>query len=285
AGQVGQFQDALDDRTPLCPGDAERRRQWQHRLKAQTSATFDRVVVRGLVSVLDYEYGTDLDPVNVAFADRSDLQAGGDLGWRQSPTSLWLAGVRAGRQVQAIVPLPNCEFDYSNRYQRLAFGWEGAPSSPLSIALLAGPDFRHYSGAIDPRVFADRDRTSLWAEGSLTAKPTSSLTLTGRLARFEWLSSTGKSAYRDSCAELGLTWNVRPGWTARSTAKIHRCDYYPAARDDWEAFFSAGVSRPLPRHATLTFDVTRHRAWNNLAAFPERNFGRWIFSVGLAWKN
>lgn len=262
----------------------ERRRQWQHRLKAQTQTTFDHGIVRGSVSWLDYDYHTEVNAANVPFANRSDLQAGVDVGWRQSAASLWLAGARAGQQVQATVPLPNCAFDYSNRYQRLAVGWEGAPAPLLSVSLLVGPDFRHYSGQIDPNVFANRDRTSLWCEGSFTAKPTSSLTLAGRLARFEWLSSTGKSAYRDSCAELGLTWQMRPEWTARSTVKIHRCDYYPAARDDWESFVTAGISHPLSRHTTLTLDVTRHRAWNNLDVFPEREFSRWIFSAGLTWK-
>jgi hypothetical protein len=263
----------------------ERRRQWQHRLKAQTQTTFEHGIVRGSVSWLDYDYHTDVDAANVPFANRSDLQAGVDVGWRQSATSLWLAGVRTGRQVQAVVPLPNCDFDYSNRYQRLAVGWEGAPSPKLSLALLAGPDFRHYSGQIDPRVFSDRDRTSLWCEGSFTAKPTSSVTLTGRLARFEWLSSTGKSAYRDSCAEISGTWNANPQWTVRGTGKIHRCDYYPAVRDDWEAFVSAGVSRRLSKRATLTLDLTRHNGWNNLDTVAEREFGRWMFSVGLTWKN
>jgi hypothetical protein len=263
----------------------ERRRQWQQRLKAQTQTSFEHGIVRGSISWLDYDYRTEVNAANVPFANRSDSQAGLDVGWRQSATSLWLAGVRTGRQTQAIVPLPNCAFDYSNRYQRLAVGWEGTPSPQLSVALLAGPDFRHYSGQIDPSVFPDRDRTSLWCEGNFTAKPTSSLTLAGRLARFEWLSSTGKSAYRDSCAELGLTWNARPGWTARSTAKLHRCDYYPAVRDDWEAFVTAGLSHSLSRHTTFTLDVTHHRAWNNLDTFPERDFGRWIFSAALTWKN
>lgn len=263
----------------------ERRRQWQHRLKVQTQATFERTVVRGSVSLLDYEYATDENPANVAFADRSDLQAGVDLGWRQSATSLWLAGVRTGRQVQAIVPLPNCEFDYSNRYQRLAFGWEGAPSPKLSVALLAGPDFRHFSGQIDSRVFTDRDRTSLWGEGSFSAKPTASLTVTGRTHRFEWLSSTGKSAYRDTCGELGVTWNASPSWTVRGSTKIHRCDYYPAVRDDWEAFFVAGVTRRLSARTSFTLDLTHHRAWNNLPAFTEREFDRWTVVAGLTWKN
>jgi len=263
----------------------ERRRQWQHRLKAQTQASFAQCVVRGSVAVLDYDYQTEVDAANVDFADRSDLQAGVDVGWRQSATSLWLAGVRAGRQTQAIVPLPNCDFDYSNRYQRLAVGWEGAVSPKCSLALLAGPDFRHYSGRVDARVFPDRDRTSLWCEGNFTAKPSPTVTLTGRVARFEWLSSTGKSAYRDSCAEVGLTWAASPVWTARGNVKLHRCDYYPAARDDWESLFTAGASRRLSPHTALTFDVTRHRAWNHLAAFTERDFGRWLATVGWTWKN
>jgi len=263
----------------------ERRQQWQHRLKLQTQADFGPWVVRGTATMLAYDYETKVVPGHVAFANRADYQAGLDLGWRQNPDSLWLVGVREGHQTQATVPLPNCEFEYSNRYDRLAVGWEGKPWANTTVTLAAGPDFRYYSGAIDPRVFfGGRNRRSLWFEGGFTAKPTPKLTLTGKVARMDWLSSTGKSAYIDSSAETAANIALTGAWTMRVTAKVHRCDYFPTIRDDWESLLGLGATLKLSPRASVSFDVLRHHAWNNLSALPERTFQRFAGSVGVTVK-
>jgi hypothetical protein len=263
----------------------ERRRQWQHRLKLQSQAEFGAVVVRGTGTLLAYDYQTQVVAGRFAFADRSDIQGALDLGWRQSPDSLWLAGVRAGQQEQAIIPLPNCAFDYSNTYHRLVAGWEGKPVANTTVTLAAGPDFRHYSGAIDSRVFlGGRDRTSFWCEGGFVAKPIPTLTLTGKVARMDWLSSTGKSAYVDSNAETAAVWTLSPAWTARLLAKVHRCEYFPLVRDDWESFLGAGATLKLSARTQLTMDFLRHNAWNNLAGVPEREFQRLVLILGATLK-
>lgn len=262
----------------------ERRRQWQHRAKLQSQTEIGPWLVRGGGTFLACDYHTRVVAGDVPFADRSDLQGFLDLGRRPAPDSLWFASLRAGRQDQAIVPLPNCEFDYSNRYTRLALGWEGKLLPHTTLAFVAGPDFRRYDGAVDSRVFPDRDRTSLWFEGSLTAKPAPALTLSARTARFEWLSSTGKSAYRDTTAEGNLAWAATPRWTARLTARLHRCEYYPAARDDWESFLGAGLTHPLSACGTLALDLLWHRGWNGLEALPERDFHRFVLALHSTWK-
>ena len=263
----------------------ERRRQWQHRLKLQTQATFGRWLVRGGAALLDYDYQTDVVAGRFAFADRSDAQAALDLGWKQSADSLWFTGVRAGRQHQAIVPLPNCNFDYSSNYHRLVAGGEGKPLANTTVTFAAGPDFRHYTGAIDPRVFrGGRDRTSLWFEGGFAAKVTPNLTLTGKAVRMDWLSSTGKSAYRDTSAETAASWTLTPAWTVRATAKVHRCDYFPVVRDDWESFLGAGVTVKLSPRSLLTVDILRHHGWNNLPDIAGREFQRLVISLGATAK-
>lgn len=263
----------------------ERRRQWQHRLKLQTQAEFGRWLVRGTAAMLDYDYQTNVVAGRVAFADRADFQAGFDLGWKQSAGSLWLIGARHGHQTQAIVPLPNCEFEYSNSYDRLALGWEGKPFANTTVTFAAGPDFRDYSGAIDRRVFlGGRDRTSLWFEGSLTAKLTPKLTLTGKAARMNWLSSTGKSAYIDTCAETAASLTLSPAVTVRLTAKVHRNDYFPTIRDDWESLIGVGLTLKISQRATINCDVLRHHAWNHLTALPEREFQRVVATLGVVIK-
>lgn len=263
----------------------DRRRQWQHRLKLQSQATRDDWVMRATGTWLDYDYRTRVVAGRFAFADRSDAQAAWDLGWKQNANSLWLSGIRVGRQNQEVVPLPNCEFDYSNNYSRLAAGWEGRPFTNTTVTFVAGPDFRHYSGAIDPRVFlGGRNRTSLWFEGGFVTKLNPTLTLTGKAAQFDWLSSTGKSAYVESSAETAAAWNMTSAWTVRFSAKVHRCDYFPTKRDDWESLFGVGATFQSSPHTLLTADLLSHRAWNHLAASSDREFQRLAVNLGATIK-
>jgi hypothetical protein len=262
----------------------ERRRQWQHRLKLQGEADYGRLVVRLGARLLAYDYQTDVEAGKVAFANRSDAQVSADAGWRQSERSLWLAGARIGHQEQATVPLPGGDFEYSNDYLRLATGWEGKPLEGATVTFVAGPDFRRYSGAVDPAVFRDRDRVSLWLEGGFVSKINDSVTVSGKAVRTAWLSSTGKSAYIDTSAEIATSWAASDALTFRVSAKAHRCDYYPAVRDDWESFLGAGASYKISPRTTLTLDVLDHRAWNDLDGVAERKFDRVVVNAGASMR-
>ncbi len=263
----------------------ERRQQWQHRAKVQAQGLYGNWLVRGTGTLLDYDYQTNVAAGRFAFADRSDLQGALDLGWKQSADSLWFTGVRSGHQVQAIVPLPNCGFDYTNNYYRLAAGWEGKPFADTTVTFAAGPDFRHYTGTVDPRVFlGGRDRTSLWFEAGFASKLTQNLTLTGKAARMDWLSSLGKSAYLDTCVETAMSLMLTPTWSARLTAKVHRCDFFPSYRDDWESFLGAGATWKLSNNTALILDLLRHHGWNTLSTLPEREFQRLVVNLGATFK-
>ncbi|MFA6289912.1 MAG: hypothetical protein WC661_21220 [Opitutaceae bacterium] len=263
----------------------ERRQQWQHRAKLQTQALFGSTLVRAGAKLLAYDYQTDVAAGKVAFADRSDTQASLDLGWKQGADSLWLAGVRAGYQRQATVPLPGCSFEYSNTYSRLAAGWEGKPFSGTTVTFAAGPDFRRYTGAVDPAVFTGgRNRTSLWFEGGFTSKLSDTVTLTGKAARMPWLSSTGKSAYTDTCGETAVSWAPTPALSLQFVAKLHRCDYFPVKRDDWESFIGPGATLKLSKHTVLTLDVLRQDAWNTLSGSSQREFHRVVVNLGVTVK-
>ena len=263
----------------------ERREQWQYRTKLKTQASFGALLVRGTGTLIAYDYHTEVKLGKVAFANRSDAQAALDLGWTQSANSLWYAGARLGRQDQATVPLPNCEFDYTNNYYRFVSGWEGKPCANTTVTFSAGPDFHRYIGAIDRRVFlGGRDRTSLWFEGGFVAKLNPSLTLSGKAAQFDWLSSTGKSAYVDAIAETTAAWTINSIWTVRLTAKIHRSDYFPVVRDDWESFYGAGATLKLSKNTALTLDALNQNAWSAITPVIGREFQRLYVSFGATLK-
>lgn len=118
-------------------------------------------------------------------------------------------------------------------------------------------------------VFIDgRNRTSLWFEGGFAAKLNPSLTLTGKATQYDWLSSTGKSAYVESSAETGAAER-----------------YFPSRRDDWDSLLGVGATRQLSPHTLLTMDLLSQRAWSHLAAFfAECEFQRLVINLGATIK-
>lgn len=261
----------------------DRRDNRQHRLKAQAQAIAGEWVWRCGGTFLANDYHTRAVAGAFAFADRDDALAAVDLGRRPVEGALGFIGLRRGRQNQAVVPLPGCEYDYSSDYSRVVAGWEGRLGPAMTWALAAGPDFRRYTGAIDPRAMPDgRARTSFWYEGALTAKLAAEVTLTAKAAQMDWLSSTGKSAYVDSYAEAALAWKPRATWSGRLSARVHRSDYFPAVRDDWEALLGIGGTWMLPHGVGLHCDVLRHTGWNTVSGVAEREFRRTAVTFGAS---
>lgn len=262
----------------------ERREQLQHRLKLQATLEQGTRFFRSTATVLDYDYRTVVQPGHVTFADRSDRNLGADFGWKLSPRSAWTVGARIGEQSQDTIPLPNGEFEYSNKYRRLVVGWEGKAAAQTTVSFAAGPDFRHYDGNVDPRVFIGRDRASLWFEGNLATKLAANLSLTAKTVRMYWLSSTGKSAYIDTNFETSLNWEIAPSSTFRFSAKAHRCDYFPTLRDDWEGVLGLGVTHKLSSRVSLTTDLLAHRGWNDIDSCVDRRFDRFVLNLGTTIK-
>lgn len=260
----------------------ERRAQWQHRGKLQAQREAGPWLARLAGSWLAYDYRTRVVAGRAAFADRSDLLGGFDAGWKQSSRSLWFGGLRVGDQRQDQIGLPNCQFDYSSRYARVVAGWEGRLGAATTANFAAGPDFRHFDGGVDPRIFAQRDHTSLWFEGGFNSKLSSALALSGKTTRWVWLSSTGKSAYRDFAAEVALGWTVAPAWTVRATAKAHQCSYFPVVRNDWESLAGTGVTWKRGARLQFAADVLWHRGWNAFGDIPERAFARVVSTLGVS---
>jgi hypothetical protein len=258
----------------------ERREQWQHRAKLQATRAAGQWLFRTNASLLDYDYQTRTVQGNVPFADRSDVNGAVDIGWKSSASSLLFVGGRVGRQEQEQVPLPNCAFDYTNTYQRVVAGIEAKPSATSTVSFSAGPSFHHYTGDVDALVFGGRDRTALWLEGAFAFKPFESVSVTGKATRTPWLSSTGKSAYLDSCAEAIVTWSAAAKTALRVSGKFHRCDYFPVVRDDLESFVGGGMTIETSGRVSLTADVLRHHGWNNLAGVSGRSFDRSVLMLG-----
>jgi hypothetical protein len=262
----------------------ERRAQIQYRAKFLALHDTDHMRVRVSGTLLDYDYYTRIQSGRATFSDRGDMFAGADMGWKPSARSWWFGGVRVGAQHQDTVPLPGGGFDYSSRYVRVIAGWEGRLGENTTLAFAAGPDFRHYSGTIDERVFRGRDRTFGWFETALTTKLSPQWTLTAKAARWTWLSSTGKSALTDLGGEVQLAWTPTTTWSLRASAKIHQCSYFPVVRNDWEYLGSLGVTYKVTKRWQLSADLLDHRGWNELRHATDREFDRAVVMLGASVK-
>ena len=257
----------------------ERRAQWQHRVKAHALVHEPALgFARATVAVLDYDYRTRVQTGCVALTDRSDVFAGLDVGRRVDAG--WSLGVRVGRQRQATIPLPGGGFEYSNRYHRLLLTWEVPPRNGRSFSLAAGPDVRRFTGAIDPLIMTDRRVTSLWFETAGSLPLGRSAGLTAKATQWTFLSSTGKSAYRDLSFEVAATWTPHPVVSLSLGCRAQEADYFPAWRDDWHAVATAGAWIHVTRRLRVTLDLLRHEGWNGLAGVPGRAFRRTALTLG-----
>lgn len=262
----------------------ERRAQTQFRAKALAQHDRGNLRLRLAGTLLDYHYRTRIRSGYVAFADRGDLFGGADAGWKQSGNSVWFAGVRRGMQQQDTLPVAGGTFEYSNGYTRVLAGWEGKLGTDTTLAFAAGPDFRRYDGAVDPRVFRGRNRTLGWFETSFTHKFSPQLSLTAKSARWAWLSSTGKSAYTDLSGEAVLAWTYSKTMSFRASAKLHQCSYFPIVRNDWESLGGVGVTYKASTRWQLAADLLDHRGWNELSGVADRSFGRTVIALSAVLK-
>lgn len=257
----------------------ERRNQVQHRLKAHALLEEGSIgFARATIAVLDYDYRTHVQSGCVSFTDRRDAVVGLEMGRRVE--SGWTLGVRAGKQRQATIPLPGGGFEYSNRYHRVVLGWEARPQAGRSFSFAAGPEFRQFTGAVDPQVMPDRRVRSLWFEAAGALPLSRSASLTAKAMQWTFLSSTGKSAYRDLSFDVAATWTPHPVVTLSLGARAQEADYFPALRDDWHAMVTAGARIKLTQRLLVTLDLLRHEGWNGLAGMTGRSFQRTGVTLG-----
>ena len=79
-----------------------------------------------------------------------------------------------------------------------------------------------------------------------------------------------------------MSFTLNPKAVLRMSAKVHRCDYFPVVRDDYESFLGAGITLKASPKLSVTADLVKHRAWNNLDSVPEREFSRNLVMLAMA---
>lgn len=297
----------------------ERREQWQDR--TTLTLTYDRPdwFFRPTGALLYYDLKTKQLAVPTAnagymnFVDRYDINGGADFGYKIATNFALTVGYRIGHQYQQRLPAAldtgfspaACGQSASSDYQRLLLGFEGSPSSWLTVKVQAGPDFRDYNANAPVR---DTTPVAFYGEGSLTAKASKDDTLAFSCRRWRWVGSTGRAPSDESSIEFGYKHQFDSQWSTKLGFRANAADYSggvswkttpsPATaptnlRNDWLYVISAGVQYDVT--SSLSLDVAyaasmgrneQDRADLAAAQLPvsKRQFNDQVVSMGAKYK-
>ncbi len=306
ASQYDQFRNNYAHAVPR-----ERLAQTQDRAAVVLQYDWDKLFVRPVASLLDYNLMTDWHNTSVIagspppvygyqnYVDRYDVNGGVDLGYKLTPGLAATLGYRYGSQYQQQFPKwVTTDSHYSSSdYQRVLLGLEGKPWNWLNVKLAGGPDFRNYNSMTPVN---DHHPVKYYGEAVFTATLTPSQTMTFNYKQWQWVSSTGKVPYFDSTYALTYHWNATKQLGLDLGGKVLESDYTegndylgatePSLRNDMEYEISAGVTYAFTAHLSAnlayTYDVGAN-AMNNLPLKlgpAYRNFEHQVASLGLQYK-
>ena len=273
----------------------ERREQMQDRSAIAFRYDQENWFIRPVASLLYYDLHTEL--MNVLgyqnYPDRYDANGGLDFGYKLRESLALTLGYRYGHQYQEQMTFS--PYSASSDYQRVLAGVEGKPWEWLDVKLQAGPDFREDQENSAEHITPVNDLHPIHYYGEATAAATLSARdkITLRYKQWQWVSSTGKIPYFDSCYELGYRRKLTSRLTAELGSKVGSADYESGNlpichRYDW--LFSGSASLAYAANAHLTFIASYTadfgRNGEEEVLHPEtREFNRNLFSLGctLAW--
>jgi hypothetical protein len=274
----------------------ERRDQWQDRTKASVKVDLGPVFIRPTVSLLYYDLGTTFSPATCNYVDRYDLNGGVDLGYNITKGTALTLGYRYGHQEQALLPLAidATQVDASNDYHRFLLGAEGSPLKWLKVEASAGPELitytanRPYKGGVVANGRIDNNPTDLYAEAAVTATLSPADSLTFKYKRWDWVSSTGKNAYRDTLCDATYRHKFTDSFQMELGLRAAQADYDPSStRNDWQYTASIAAKYAMTKNLDLDLAYSYDRGINDQDGIPNsatRQFVRSITSVGATWK-
>ena len=264
----------------------ERRDAVVYRNSFKLTQTLGKAFVRPLFTsyVHDFQTQQHTPPGGTAcyenFIGRSDLSGGLDCGYEVAAKTWLVLGYRFGHQEQG--HLLGASSPYSNNYQRLLAGIEGAPAAWLKFSLLAGPDVRDFTDG--PPAGFDADETLLFIDASLSLMPTAQDSLTAAIRYYEQPAYTSQSMYQDSLYEFTYRHKFNDRFSAGAGFKIGGADWQPpVVRDDWVYTPSATLVYTHDQHLSAELAYSYDWADSELPNTNAREFTRNLVSLGLKY--
>lgn len=214
------------------------------------------------------------------YIDRYELGGGMDAGGDVMEKTRAFLGYRVGRQQQS--ELLGVRSPYSNTYQRVLAGAEGAPAEWLKLSLLAGPDFRQFPNGT-ARGFGARP-TLLFYDASITLLPTPADALTLSSKRCAQPAFTSQSVYEDLVHEFTARHSFGEKLSAGAGFKIYAGLWLqPVQRRDWVYTSSAWVTFAVLKGLSADLSYARDRASSAVFNTGGREFKRHLVSLTLKY--
>lgn len=293
-----------DEFAPVYPGGfysafataaaRERREQIQDRANLTLQFNRGRWFFRPTATLLYYDLQTaklDLSGYQ-NYADRYDVNGGGDAGCKITPQMAVTVGWRYGHQQQEQYSFS--PYSSPNDYQRVLLGLEGSPWKWLEVKILGGPDFRDYAGGSATHITPVNDLhpVKCYGEALLTAKFTAADTLTFKYKQWQWLSGSGKVPYFVSSYDLSYHRKLTGKLGFDLGGSVQSWDYSSGnlptcRRKDLQYTATAGLGYAINSHwninAGWTFDWGRNDQ-DGIVNPANREFNHQIISLGAQCK-
>jgi hypothetical protein len=246
-------------------------------LKYSADPFFIRPVFNSWVQ--DFNVAHSTAPGYLNWADRTDINAGVDIGYRVLPDMYLVTGYRYGQQTQESIQ--DNPLHYNNAYQRVLAGVEGKPAPWLKVALLAGPDFRRFGSAV-----ADdfgRFKTDVWIDGAITVSPTSNDDISFITKRSLVPSSVGHGLMDDNT--YSATWKHHEGfhWLFTAGFRLYGGECDPVRREDWLYEPSAGVTYRFDQHTSLEASYIYDQSESDTPRSSGHEYHRHAVTMGLQY--
>jgi hypothetical protein len=268
----------------------ERRNQIQNRFNTSLRYDQDAYFVRAVASSLLYNLLVDHhNPATDTYwkgyqnwVNRSDTNAGIDIGVKQSKDFAMIAGFRYGAQTQDRYPWGGLHVP--SNYTRILVGFEGKANSWLSGSVLVGPDYRHYTDAANLGT-ATKTRTTLYGEANVTALGSDTDSFNFNSKCWHWVSSTGTAAYQDNTYQF--TW--KHSWTKQLSSgvgvKFQTSRYdYPTVRNDQLYSYPLNLTYAMSKEVSMSLDYQFAQADSRIRGVTGREFDQNLvsFTIKLA---
>jgi hypothetical protein len=274
--------------------DRERREQIQNRANITIQYDCNQWFIRPTTSWLYYDFMTR--QINVTgyqnYSDRYDINGGADAGYKTLSKLAVTLGYRYGHQYQQQFSFS--PYSSSSDYQRVLVGLEGSPWKWLTLKIQGGPDFRDYAGDTATHItpVTDKHKITYYGESLVTATITSKDTLAFKYKQWQWVSSTGKIPYFESCYDLSyhrkLTQELGLDLGGRLLSSDYNSGNLPMCkRDDWQYTVSAGVGYAFNPHLNVNLAYSLDLGRNEEAGVvnaPTREYNHQLVSLGAQYK-
>lgn len=283
----------------------ERLNQWQERTQASLKVDVGPYVfIRPVFSLLYYDLGTDFSAASgyLNFIDRYDVNGGLDAGYNVTKDLALTLGYRYGYQYQAALPASvttatTLGRNASNDYQRILAGVEGRPVKWLNLQASVGPEYITYTDA-RPYVYGVKangqiplDRTDIYAEALATVTLSDADSLVFKWKRWDWVSSTGVYAYRDTTYSGTYRHQFSDAFSVEAGLNAQQHYYLPSSlRNDWQYTASIGAKYAVTKNLILNLSYSYIRGLNDQdfgitsTQATDRQFVDNLVSFGATWK-